>query len=65
MRVIPAWRKNVLRLLNNGRTLTETCALTGVGKSKINLERKKDSKFDEEMESALSKSSSKRNVLWS
>lgn len=48
-----AWRKNLIRQLRQGRTLTESARLLRVGRSKIHQEFRRDPEFKREVEGLL------------
>jgi len=48
-----AWRENFMRNLKQGRTLTATARLVGVGRAKIHQECRRDPAFQEEVEEVL------------
>ncbi|HKJ73748.1 MAG TPA: hypothetical protein VKA19_06485 [Alphaproteobacteria bacterium] len=53
VKVKAAWRRNLIRNLNNGKTLTEACRLLGVGRSKLHTEFRRDAEFKTEVEQIL------------
>lgn len=59
VRVVPAWKKDFLRHIKNGRPMTVAARLTGAGKSRILQEFRKDPKFEQDYEEARSKKSDK------
>ena len=48
-----AWRANFLRQIKQGRTVTESARLLGIGRSKLHSEFRRDPTFQQEVEDIL------------
>lgn len=66
IKIKAAWRENLMRNVKQGRTLTASGRLCGVGRAKIHQECRRDPAFQQELETALGHKidSRKRGGSW-
>lgn len=58
----PGWRDMVLLKLREGRPLSVALSQCGVGKAKLNTERRRDPEFDKQVEEAVA--APRRTLQW-